>query len=908
MFQGYLRLGSVELANAARTEAYVRNILPGFPLRGCQGCDELARALGESYNSPLLDRAPWIDPTNTSTYDFYGFYPVSIEGLDDSTVSATVTESLGAGGYINSPRAGTREVRVRGVLVAGTDLGLRAGMVWLNEALTANPCEDGNCAGRQMSFYAGCPQFEACYGYEEFGDSGVTTGLRPSNVYSPAPWTVNQDIQATGHFQPILGWDGLTISWGWSEFRGDINDRLTGLVRQFGPVTPYRTNKVANPEFAINTALWGTDATLTRVATGGPDGGTFGRLSFTTSGTMQTSIVTALSTQNMLQFQARTDLPTFTVTIRSSIDNSVIQTQSFTGSTSWAQYSLIVPNARDGLLEFTGADSGAHELDVSHVIVEAATQLLPYFNGSRLPMMQPTNVPDDPGYSVSWLGPEHASESRMEWLGNENLIRYEFCGDNLFGWLYVESGYGNISVSLGFATRYPDAYQARAFERYVNNVARTSGPIVTRELKTSIGVGQVVEFTVVAGTPFVYAAGNTLDWTLENPVTFEDEDPPETPPVVVIDPDCPVVPDPPRPPIIENACVLTPGTWDRYIVSIPAFNIPKYSVTVPTFDVTVPQEMRQIRVRTYPNPLGVQASRTNLAPRPYPTGTGGWTSPNAGVFPVTYTTGVARRLGTASVLGTNTGTDSRVAVVTRVGAKGNATADLAPVNASSFYTFSVYFMTQNAASARYSIAVTWLTNAGSVVGTNIQSPQATDSVTLMGAAPGGWVRAEYYLQAPVTAERAQMDLTIYTASGGLADPLQRIFTQDAQIERGPEASPYFDGNVADSDGLAYSWAGATLGSLSLAVIDQFANESEFIVSYAPADARVVVNSQTRQSFIYLPSDPSRAINASNLLYGPEGGPMVWPELSCGISHFVTIDVPPGTGDGSHFLMELTRRE
>lgn len=920
MFQGYLRLGDVEIANAARVETYVRNLLPGFPLRGCEGCDELARALGESYNSPLQDEAPWIDVNNPATYDFYGFYPVAIEGLDGSTVEATVTESLSAGGFVNSARAATREVRVRGILIGANDLALRAGQVWLNEALDKNPCTDGDCNGRRLDFYADCPTFPVCYGYLLRGeDQRPITGLVPGVTVPIMTEGIGRDVEAVGHLVG-MGYDGLTVTWGWSRYTGDTTDRLSGLVQRYGPVTPRRTNKVRNPRFQNDTNSWGTDASLARLFGGPPGSSTYGRMFSGSAGTyhLQTSIATSINSQNMLQFAARTTEPTFTVNIRSAIDSSVMQSWVLTGTSDWEEYQLALTNPRDGILEFEVTSTGAWSFDTSLVMVEGGTQFLPYFDGDILPAMPAPVLPgDDPGYAVQWLGVPGASESQMGWLGSSDpaAFGYEFCGSDLFAWLHVEAGYGSISSSYGVSDRMPDADLALPYQRYLNEVSRTSGPIATRDLRTNIGIGRVVEFTVTAATPYIYAdlqhALNFGDITNSGPwgpTEFEDTTPPAPPPVVVVDPDCPVIPAPPRPPIIENSCVITPGIWDRYALPISSDYIPLYAYTVPRFEIETDNELRQARVRTYPNPLKVSATRRNLATRPYPTGTGGWLSADAGAFPVTLDTVDARRPGTTAsrINRTTTDLDNRIAAWEYVGVSGTSLSDLIPITAPSAHSFSVWLMTENAPSAGYILSVTWYDSLGTVLSVTQRPGKLT-------APSRTWSRIAALLTVPPGAAWAQMDVTLYTPTGGVAMGNEIAWIQDAMVVEGTGSyildvvSPYFDGDMAPADGLTFSWAGTPFDSESIATLDPFAYTSEFIISYAPAGSRVIVDSQTRNSTIYLASDPSNPLSAANLLYGPDGGPMVWPELSCGIMYFATVDLPPSTA-GVQVEMRTPRRE
>jgi hypothetical protein len=73
--------------------------------------------------------------------------------------------------------------------------------------------------------------------------------------------------------------------------------------------------------------------------------------------------------------------------------------------------------------------------------------------------------------------------------------------------------------------------------------------------------------------------------------------------LVLTDPDCAVVPEPPRPPIIASDCIEEVGVWRRYYTEIPANLVPDWIDVVPTLEITSASlAARQVRIRYYPNP------------------------------------------------------------------------------------------------------------------------------------------------------------------------------------------------------------------------------------------------------------------------------------------------------------------
>ena len=110
------------------------------------------------YGSPLQDDAPWTDPDRLDSYDFWGVYPLEITGFEDSTVEATVVESVIDGGYVNKPRKGTRTTVFSAVLVGASSCAVEFGLRWLRTVLTSSPCFSANygvCGGVDVC-YLGC--------------------------------------------------------------------------------------------------------------------------------------------------------------------------------------------------------------------------------------------------------------------------------------------------------------------------------------------------------------------------------------------------------------------------------------------------------------------------------------------------------------------------------------------------------------------------------------------------------------------------------------------------------------------------------------------------------------------------------------------------------------------------------
>lgn len=135
---GYFEFDGNEVINSHRTERYAR-ALPWF--RPAYRNEDLGPILGhDTYLSPLLDDAPWVDPSQPESVDFYGCYPLDVSGVEDSTRSSAPVESLVNGGVPGRLRHTTRTVVFSVLLIASTEKAADYGMRWLRETLTGGAC------------------------------------------------------------------------------------------------------------------------------------------------------------------------------------------------------------------------------------------------------------------------------------------------------------------------------------------------------------------------------------------------------------------------------------------------------------------------------------------------------------------------------------------------------------------------------------------------------------------------------------------------------------------------------------------------------------------------------------------------------------------------------------------------
>lgn len=112
-----------------------------------------------SYRTPAVDGAPWVDSSNPALNDFWGVYPLGVTGADDSTRTLPVTELITDGAVTGLPRAASREMRFDVLLMGRDENAVNEGFHWLNRALDASRCDDARlgCSGSPLSFFSACP-------------------------------------------------------------------------------------------------------------------------------------------------------------------------------------------------------------------------------------------------------------------------------------------------------------------------------------------------------------------------------------------------------------------------------------------------------------------------------------------------------------------------------------------------------------------------------------------------------------------------------------------------------------------------------------------------------------------------------------------------------------------------------
>lgn len=175
-WNGWFSYDGNEVVNSARTEAYVQNAHFQW-FRPLYKSDSLAFMLGDGmkYTTPLLDDAPWVDQDVPESYDFYGFYPLDVNGIEDSTRVSEPVESLLDGGTPGRVRHTTKTIVFNGILLASSTAAADYGMRWLKSVLLGNACGPSvtsACNGAELCYLSAAPCMEL-----DSSESGVNAML-----------------------------------------------------------------------------------------------------------------------------------------------------------------------------------------------------------------------------------------------------------------------------------------------------------------------------------------------------------------------------------------------------------------------------------------------------------------------------------------------------------------------------------------------------------------------------------------------------------------------------------------------------------------------------------------------------------------------------------------------------------
>lgn len=165
VYKGYLAYNGIEIGNNARAKGYASTADCGINWIVGDVCAGLESALSDQpYTHQNIDQAPWYDPDLPDLSSrFYGVYLIEVQGIDDSTRTATMVEGITSGGRIGRSRRAARPIRVRAVLSARGADALEYGKTWLDSVLSGHNCSTGGsgCGVAEADYFVSCPPARA---------------------------------------------------------------------------------------------------------------------------------------------------------------------------------------------------------------------------------------------------------------------------------------------------------------------------------------------------------------------------------------------------------------------------------------------------------------------------------------------------------------------------------------------------------------------------------------------------------------------------------------------------------------------------------------------------------------------------------------------------------------------------
>jgi len=162
VYEGWLSIGGNEIVNNTRTRGIAESAQP-CPMYWLRGdvCATMQDALGDldGYDWPSITSAPWYDSAIPQSTDFFGFFAYAITEVMDSTRTVNRVESVGDGGVLGRARKAIKTLRVRGVLMGASRMGVEYGQAWLTSAVDENTCgqHGTECGLTDVAWFADCP-------------------------------------------------------------------------------------------------------------------------------------------------------------------------------------------------------------------------------------------------------------------------------------------------------------------------------------------------------------------------------------------------------------------------------------------------------------------------------------------------------------------------------------------------------------------------------------------------------------------------------------------------------------------------------------------------------------------------------------------------------------------------------
>lgn len=435
IFEGYLALGGNEVLNSARALGYTQTAPCQINWLTCPPCDGVRDAVGDGpYVIDTISSAPWYDKEDEPTHRFYGAHAILVEGIEDSTRTAGVTEGIADGGVVGQVRYGSKRIRVRAMLSARGRDALAAGFAWLDAVLRPGACgaHGDACGATDAGFFSDCPPTK------DFITAPIGT------LWGPIKENLMRRPRPTG--EHLVGLEGTIVT---------------------EPEGPHLHAVVTEP--GAQYLDWTGEDTRISVRPG----------RYTFQAEVRLGETTAAAVLRVLWLDEHDHfIPTGTQ------DGNPTMSKEWTKIAVTAEAPFGAVHVGVFLLLASDQPLGA-TIDVRHAMAERGGSVNTYFDGD-------TAAPGELQRYV-WRGEPYESESLFE------VGTLELGPDDIL--------YNKVVARL---------------QRSLHNVTCVSGPTIEETLTRGDAWGYIVEFVLVAATPWIFSNTRQIEITPSLPVVVQD--------------------------------------------------------------------------------------------------------------------------------------------------------------------------------------------------------------------------------------------------------------------------------------------------------------------------------------------------------------------------------------------------
>jgi hypothetical protein len=148
---GFLSFNGTELCNIARSVQLAETLGIDTLWITPDQTQWLEDTLDSSHYADIT-YAPWYDAGYPPSMQFAGVIPLSMQGLDDSSLTSVVTEYITDGGHSGKSRNATQAIVASVAIVASSEAGAEFGLRWMNRQLKGSGASL-SCSGGVLHYY-----------------------------------------------------------------------------------------------------------------------------------------------------------------------------------------------------------------------------------------------------------------------------------------------------------------------------------------------------------------------------------------------------------------------------------------------------------------------------------------------------------------------------------------------------------------------------------------------------------------------------------------------------------------------------------------------------------------------------------------------------------------------------------